>query len=132
MAEIQAGIVAIRQEEVAAIRNSLIIHFSTQASSCCWQNQADHPHRLPVPHQLCHTVVAGLEGGVLSPFLGKLEGLIDGTVEEMISFIPMPIVGTGIKKVKVSKLDRNNDVIWLKKGATSTSIDMGLTPFDRY
>ena len=88
MAEIQAGIVAIRQEAVAAIRNSLIIHFSTQASSCCWQNQADHPHRLPVPHQLCHTVVAGLEGGVLSPFLGKLEGLIDGTVEEMISFIP--------------------------------------------
>ena len=88
MAEIQAGIVAIRQEAVAAIRNSLIINFPTQASSCCWQNQADHPHRLPVPHQLCHPVVAGLEGGVLSLFLGKLVGLIDGSFEEIISFIP--------------------------------------------
>ena len=88
MAEIQAGIVAIRQEAVAAIGNSLIIHFSTQASGCCWQNQADHPHRLPVPHQLCHPVVAGLEGGVLGPLLGELEELIDGTFEEMISFIP--------------------------------------------
>ena len=93
MAEIQAGIVAIRQEAVAAIRNSLIIHFSTQASSCCWPNQADHPHRLPVPHQLCHPVVAGLEGGVLRPFFRKLEGLIDGTFEEMISFSPEERMG---------------------------------------
>ena len=37
-------------------------HRGNPASSGCAEKQAAYPHRLPVPHQLCHTVDAWLEG----------------------------------------------------------------------
>ena len=47
------------------------MHRGNTASSGCTENQAGDTHRLPVPHQLCHTVDARLEG----EYRGEVESI---------------------------------------------------------